>query len=60
MIEAYKKEILGFRITSTRIEAAYKLSQNRNKEDHKRILADLEKDENNRSIVEAMKNTFDK
>jgi transcriptional regulator len=54
MIEAYQKEILGFRITSYRIEAAFKLSQNRNETDFHRIIEDLDQDKKNRSIVEAM------
>ena len=54
LLTAYRKDILGFRITSYRIEAAFKLSQNRNESDFKRIIDDLSKDKKNRSIIEAM------
>lgn len=43
MIESYKKEIVGFRLKAVKIEAAFKLSQNRNEIDQKAIIADLEK-----------------
>lgn len=56
MLQAYSQEIIGFRIESYRIEAAYKLSQNRNKEDYQRILNDLEKDPSNNLLIETMKN----
>lgn len=54
MLQAYLKELVAFRITSYRIEAAYKLSQNRSAEDFQNIITDLDKDKKNRSIVEAM------
>lgn len=57
MLKAYLNELVGIRITSYRIEAAYKLSQNRNKEDFNKIIDDLDTDIKNRSIVEAMKKT---
>ncbi|MFN5879135.1 MAG: FMN-binding negative transcriptional regulator [Flavobacteriales bacterium] len=54
MIAANQKEILGFKITAYRIEAAFKLSQNRNETDLGNIIEDLNSDEKNRPIVEAM------
>jgi transcriptional regulator len=54
MLSAYYKEITGFRITQYRMEAAFKLSQNRNQTDFNNILNDLSKDKKNRSITEAM------
>jgi len=54
MIIDYSKEILGFRVVSYKVEAAYKLSQNRNKNDHQQIIDELGKDKKNRSIIEAM------
>lgn len=54
MLNAYRKEILGFRITPYRVEAAFKLSQNRNKADFENIITDLDTDKKNRSIIEAM------
>lgn len=41
MLKAYKKEIKGFRMTVNRIEAASKLSQNRNKTDKTSIVEHL-------------------
>lgn len=54
MLSDYSKEILGFKVVSYKIEAAYKLSQNRNKKDHQQIINELDKDKKNRSIIEAM------
>lgn len=59
MLKSYSQEIIGFRIVSFNIEAAYKLSQNRNDVDHQHIIDDLSKDKKNRSIIEAM-NRFKK
>lgn len=55
-----KKEIrgiVGFEITITNIEAAYKLSQNRDKANHDNIIQELEKrgDASSKEIAEAMK-----
>ena len=49
--------IVGFEITITRIEATYKLSQNRDEENFSNIIHELEKhtDENSLQIAEAMK-----
>jgi transcriptional regulator len=60
LIEEYKKEILCFRITVYRMEAAYKLSQNRNQKDHKAIIEDLEKNQENDALVTAMKKHYKK
>lgn len=54
MLIDYSKDILGFRIKSYKLEAAYKLSQNRNDVDYQHIIDDLSKDKKNRSIIEAM------
>jgi transcriptional regulator len=43
MIASYMQEIKAFKITSTSIEAAFKLSQNRNNIDFQRIIDDLAK-----------------
>ncbi len=55
-----KKELLGivgFEITITKIEATYKLSQNRDKENHQRVITALEdrKDNGSLEIAEEMK-----
>lgn len=51
------KGIVGFAIHVTRLEASYKLSQNRSDEDRTNIVLELEKrtDESSRLIAEAMK-----
>jgi transcriptional regulator len=54
MLKSYSQEIIGFKIVSFNMEAAYKLSQNRNDADHQNIIDDLSKDKKNRSIIEAM------
>lgn len=41
MIEASLKEICGIRIKAYKTEAAYKMSQNRNDQDHANIVSDL-------------------
>jgi transcriptional regulator len=56
ILESYYKEILGFKIESYKIEAAFKLSQNRNSTDFESILNDLSKDPKNEALIEAMKN----
>ena len=58
LLEAYKKEILCFRVTAYRTEASYKLSQNRNKTDHTAIIHDLEQKKENESLVAAMKKHY--
>jgi transcriptional regulator len=54
MLKSYSQEIIGFKIVSFNMEAAYKLSQNRNEADYQNIIDDLSKDKKNRSIIEAM------
>jgi len=43
MIELYLEEIVGFRLTVFKTEAAFKLSQNRNFDDYQQIINDLNK-----------------
>ena len=56
-VEKEIKGIVAFQIEVTRIEANYKLSQNRSDEDHQNIIAQLEKreDEMSHGVAEAMK-----
>ena len=51
------KGIVAFQIEATRIEANYKLSQNRNDEDYRNIVAKLDarEDEMSHGVAEAMK-----
>ena len=58
--EYLKKElygIVGFEITISKIEATYKLSQNRDKENYQRVISALEdrKDNDSHEIAEEMK-----
>jgi len=57
-VEKEIKGIMAFRIDVTRIEANYKLSQNRNDEDYRNIVSHLEQreDELSHGVAEAMKN----
>lgn len=56
MIAAYLGEITGFRMKVEKIEAAFKLSQNRNEIDFDRIVNDLEKgDTKQQLLAEAMR-----
>lgn len=55
MLDSYKQEIVAFRIRSYRVEAAFKLSQNRTTADKERIIQDLSKNEEHSSLVQAMK-----
>lgn len=52
------KGIVGFKIKIQEVQAAYKLSQNRNEEDYKNIIDKLyeEKDLNSQQLAEVMKN----
>lgn len=43
MIAGYLQEITGFRVKAEKVEAAFKLSQNRNEIDFERIVTDLNK-----------------
>ncbi len=56
MIYSYKREIIGFKLIVENIEAAYKLSQNRNASDYSAIVKDLEKCpfENAKKLAEQM------
>ncbi len=51
------KGVVGFAIDVTRIDAAYKLSQNRNDEDHENIIHELEKrgDAQSAKVARAMR-----
>jgi transcriptional regulator len=51
------KGIVAFQIEVTKIEANYKLSQNRNDEDYRSVVAKLEarEDEMSRGVAEAMR-----
>ena len=55
-VEKELRGIAGFEIRVTRIEAAFKLSQNRNARDHTTVIAELDKrgDENSAAIARAM------
>jgi len=57
MVNAQMKGILGFTIEVTEIKGKWKLSQNRNDEDFKRVIAELQKlDEyDSKRIAEEMK-----
>lgn len=55
MIDAYMQEIVGYRIEIQQLEAAFKLSQNRNETDFNRILDDLNTRANDQQLAEAMK-----
>ncbi len=56
-LETEIKAIVGFEITITKIEASYKLSQNRDKKNHQIIIEKLNKrtDSNSHAIAEEMK-----
>jgi transcriptional regulator len=58
LLESYRREIIGFRLTSYRTEAAFKLSQNRNETDHQKILNDLGQCPINKELLEAMKKHY--
>jgi transcriptional regulator len=55
--EAELKGIVAFELLVTRVEAAFKLSQNRNDTDHARIIEELERrgDADSRRVAQAMK-----
>lgn len=58
LIDSYMNEIAGYRIAIQQLEAAFKLSQNRNEVDFNRIVADLNKrTSNDQQLAEAMKHT---
>jgi transcriptional regulator len=55
-IERAMQGVVGFEITITKLEATYKLSQNRDHESYNSIVHELEKrnDENSEQIAQAM------
>jgi transcriptional regulator len=55
--EAELKGIVAFELVVTRVDAAFKLSQNRNDGDHARIIQELEQrgDDDSRGIAAAMR-----
>jgi transcriptional regulator len=54
MLDSYLKEIVGFRLQAEKIEAAFKLSQNRNEEDFQAILTDLNECPHLKGLASAM------
>lgn len=46
MLDSYLNEIIGFRLRTYKIEAAYKMSQNRNNTDFQNIVTDLSQSKN--------------
>lgn len=62
LLESELKGIVGFQIKVEEIQAAYKLSQNRNKEDYQRIIKQLIKEGHPDSyqMAEVMKKKIDK
>jgi len=56
-VEKEMKGIAGFAVEVTRLDAGYKLSQNRNDEDHENIVRELDMrdDEDSRKVAEAMR-----
>ncbi len=58
LIDAYMQEIVGYRLEIGKLEAAFKLSQNRNEVDFDRIIADLNtRTSNDQQLAESMKQT---
>ena len=57
LLEKELKGIVGFRIKVQEVQAAYKLSQNRNEEDYQNIIAKLQDEDNinSQQIAEVMK-----
>lgn len=55
-VQKEMKGVFGFALDVTRIDAGYKLSQNRNDEDHENIIHELEKrgDENSTNVAREM------
>jgi transcriptional regulator len=54
--------VAGFAVDVTRVDAGYKLSQNRNDEDHKNIVRELERrgDDNSVEVAKAMRERHNK
>lgn len=57
MLEAHLRGLVGFEMTMDKIESSYKLSQNRNDNDYKNIIQQLENEEKDQSntIAQEMK-----
>ncbi len=55
-VQKEMKGVFGFALDVTRIDAGYKLSQNRSDEDHENIIRELEKrgDENSKEVAKGM------
>ena len=55
-VQKEMKGVFGFALNVTRIDAGYKLSQNRDDEDHENIIRELEKrgDENSKEVAKGM------
>ena len=55
-VQKEMKGVFGFALNVTRIDAGYKLSQNRDDEDHENIICELEKrgDENSKEVAKGM------
>lgn len=62
LLETQLKGIVGFKVKVQEIQAAYKLSQNRNEEDYHNIVEKLREEENPNShqLADAMKKIMDK
>jgi transcriptional regulator len=60
LLESELKGIVGFKIKVQEVQAAYKLSQNRNEEDYHNIIDQLQKEENLNShqLAETMKKSI--
>jgi len=56
-VQKEMKGVYGFAVEVTRIDAGYKLSQNRSDEDHQNIIANLNRrdDDDSKAIAEAMR-----
>jgi transcriptional regulator len=56
-VEKEIKGVMGFQVRVTRLEASFKLSQNRNDEDHASVIRELEKrgDEGSSAVAAEMK-----
>ena len=62
LLDAQLKAIVGFEIKVTEVQAAYKLSQNRNETDYQRIIDHLKKegDSDSEEIGEQMEKRLEK
>lgn len=56
LIGSMMNAIVGFKITVTRLEASFKLSQNRSEDDHRSIIVELKEreDDNSQGVARAM------